>query len=248
MDAQLKLPAATTALFLDFDGTLVDIAERPELVSVPDDLPELLQACAGRLQGALAIVSGRRLSDVDHFLHPLQLAGAGLHGAELRAVPQAAIEKTTAIDFDAAAAALRYELGDLQHELLIENKSAALAVHYRSHPQHGAAVERALRRAVESVSATLGDEVDIVAGKFVFEARARGVSKGSAVRALMACTPFAGRVPVFVGDDVTDEDGIRAAQAMGGFGVKVGDGVTAAVHRLRDPHALAAWLRRELGD
>jgi len=245
VDDQAKTLAANAALFLDFDGTLVEIAAHPQAVQVPRDLPALLQACAERLQGALAIVSGRRLLDVDNLLQPLRFAGAGLHGAELRASAQAAIEPVTQLDLAMTATALRAELGDLQHALLIEHKGPALALHYRSHPQYRAVAERALRRAVESTSAA-GPALEILAGKFVFEARPRGIDKGSAVRALMAQAAFAGRLPVFVGDDLTDEDGIRAAQALGGFGIKVGAGASVAEQRLRDPQALAAWLRRGL--
>ena len=243
VETQLKPLAASAALFLDFDGTLVEIAERPDLVRVPQELPDLLQTCATRLQGALAIVSGRRLLDVDQFLQPLRLAGAGLHGAELRLAPQSAIERTTSLDLAGLEAALRAELGEWQPQLLIENKGAALAVHYRSAPHLATAAEHALRRAVETTPANPAEPLEIVAGKFVYEARVRGISKGSAVRALMASAPFAGRMPVFVGDDLTDEDGIRAVQKLGGFGIKIGDADSAARHRLRDPQALLAWLR-----
>ncbi len=225
------------ALFLDFDGTLVEIADHPELVRPPQDLAELLQACAERLDGALAIISGRRLQDIDAFLQPLKLPGAGLHGAELRSTADAALELAEHANLAAAAAAVRAELGDLAG-LLIENKGAALAVHYRHCPHAAAQVERALRRAVEQ------EPVEIVAGKFVFEARPRGIDKGSAVRRLMQVAPFAGRRPIFVGDDVTDEDGIAAVQSLDGFGIKVGGGSSAARHRLQGPAAVADWLRR----
>jgi trehalose 6-phosphate phosphatase len=229
------------ALFLDFDGTLVELAERPEQVIVTNDLRQLLGDLFQQLHGALAIVSGRPLAAIDALLQPLQLPGAGLHGVELRDAAGAGISAAIALDLRPAADALRrYFGGDGAADssaILVEDKVLAIAVHYRQQPHRADEAERALRAAVESFP------VEIVAGKFVFEARPRGIDKGSALRRLMQMPAFAGRQPVFIGDDVTDEDGMAAAQALGGIGIKVGQGSSIARERLHDPAAVSKWLR-----
>jgi len=229
------------ALFLDFDGTLVELAERPERVIVPNELRQLLGSLSRQLQGALAIVSGRPLAAIDALLQPLQLPGAGLHGVELRVAANAEISAAIDLDLRPAADALRRHFGGNaaadSSGILVEDKGVAIALHYRQQPHRADEVERALRVAVESFP------VEIIAGKFVFEARPRGIHKGSAVCRLMQTPAFAGRRPVFVGDDVTDEDGMAAAQALGGVGIKVGQGSSIAHERLHGPAAVYDWLR-----
>ena len=227
-------PSVTDALFLDFDGTLVDLAERPSLVQVPQDLPALLASVSAAVGEALAIVSGRRLASIDALLAPMRFSGAGLHGAELRTDPrEAAPPLESTLDHAAQWLAARIE-GDAA--LWLEDKGAALALHYRGAPERAADAERLLRDAVD------GLDVEVIAGKCVFEARPRNVNKGQALRALMQRPPFAGRRPLYVGDDTTDEDGIRAVQALGGIGIKVGEGGSEAVARLDNPAAVRAWL------
>jgi trehalose 6-phosphate phosphatase len=227
-------PSSADALFLDFDGTLVELAERPSLVKVAPELPALLAAAAAAAGEALAIISGRRLASIDELLKPMRFAGAGVHGAELRIDPRAAAPAPDAA-LEQAALWLAARLED-EPGLWLEDKGAALALHYRgAHARKGQA-ERLLREAVR------GLEVEVISGKEVFEARPRGVNKGEALRALMRHAPFAGRRPVYVGDDTTDEDAIRAAQELGGLGIKVGAGATAARARLPDPAAVRAWL------
>ena len=227
-------PSTTDALFLDFDGTLVELAERPSLVQVPQDLPALLACAAASVGEALAIVSGRRLASIDASLAPMRFSGAGLHGAELRTDPrETAPPLESALDGAGQWLAARIE-GDTA--LWLEDKGAALALHYRGAPQRADDAERLLRDAVA------GLEVEVIAGKYVFEARPRGVDKGRVVQALMQRPPFAGRRPLYVGDDTTDEDGIRTAQALGGAGIKVGEGSSAAAFHLENPAAVRAWL------
>jgi trehalose 6-phosphate phosphatase len=229
-------PSTNDALFLDFDGTLVELAERPALVRVSPRLPALLAAAAAALGEALAIVSGRRLASIDALLAPLRFAGAGLHGAELRTDARAAAPPLQRVLREQALRLqerLRGESG-----LWLEDKGATLALHYRDAPARGADAERLLRLAVA------GAGLEVIAGKLVFEARPCGINKGSAVRALMQLPPFAGRRPIYVGDDATDEDGIAAAQALCGIGVKVGGCASAASCSLRDPAAVHAWLAR----
>jgi trehalose 6-phosphate phosphatase len=222
------------ALFLDFDGTLIELAEKPGLVQVPASLPALLCGVAAALGEALAIVSGRSLASIDALLAPMRFCGAGLHGAELRTYPREA-PPPHAAEWEHLVLRLRQQL-DGDDAIWVEDKGRTLALHYRGAPERADQAGRLLREAVA------GTGLEVIAGKCVYEARPPGRNKGYAVRALMRQAAFAGRRPVYVGDDVTDEDGIAAAQDLGGVGVKVGSGASAAVCRLESPAAVRAWL------
>ena len=228
------------ALYLDFDGTLAHIAPHPDAVEIPRELPALLLALRTRLGGALAVITGRALDSVDRLLRPLVLPGAGQHGAELRGHgedirPQ--VSRPEALARLAAELSRRYSGND---GVWVEDKGAAVALHYRQAPG----------RAGECVEAMLGlagaADLDVVRGRMVIEARPRGIHKGRALEGLMAQPPFAGRVPVFIGDDVTDEDGFAFVVSRGGFGVKVGAGETLARYRCADVDAVHDWLRASL--
>ena len=226
----------STALFLDFDGTLADLAPQPEAVRLADDLVALLRLLFSHVDGALAIVSGRRLSDLDEFLHPLALPTAAEHGAQRRLVDGQLVclpppDLQHAIT---AASALA-----IQHpRLRVEVKNAAVALHYRHAPE---LETLCLQIMTEAARASTG--VELLCGKYVFEIKPAGVSKGTAIATFMLHAPFAGRVPLFAGDDVTDEAGFAAVQSLGGSGIKVGDGETVAQHRCASPAALRQWLR-----
>jgi trehalose 6-phosphate phosphatase len=233
----LDLKPDRCALFLDFDGTLVDIAPRPEAVRVPEGLPSILARVADRFGGALALVSGRPISELDAFLDPLRLPAFGLHGLERRrgdrieqAEPPAALAEIRA----AVQAALGASRG-----VRVEDKGLAIALHYREVP----ALEDPIRAFATALAAPYPD-ISVMNGKMVAEIKPRFASKAVAVEALMAEPPFAGRRPVYVGDDVTDEDGMRAALALGGVAVKVGAGETVAPHRVDGPADVRAWLAR----
>lgn len=238
LSALSALPVITeqTALFLDFDGTLVDIASQPGLVLIPADLVGLLGRLARGLGGALAIVSGRGLADIDHFLSPLLLPVAAEHGAVQRS--EGASACFTAAPDLTGVARVALALAREHPGLHVEVKSAAVALHYRHAPELEAVCLEAM---AEACKRTAG--VDLMRGKFVFEIKPSGVSKGSALQTFMRQPPFAGRVPLFAGDDTTDEAGFAAAQAMGGYGLKVGDGPTAALHRCASPALLRDWLQ-----
>jgi trehalose 6-phosphate phosphatase len=225
------------ALFLDFDGTLVELASRPDAVVVEAELPPILHALARRLGGALALVTGRRLADVDALLAPARLPAAGQHGAELRPRPGEGTRTRTAGGIGIIARSLRERFGH-DARLLIEDKGAAVALHYRQAPERAPECVQALRELAQPWPA-----LEVFTGKRVVEARARGADKGEAVRALAAEPPFARRVPVFVGDDRTDEDAFAAAHAAGGWSVKVGDGPTLARYRCAGVREARAWLR-----
>lgn len=223
------------ALFLDFDGTLVDIAGQPELVHVPDDLGGTLQQLAASLNGAVAIVSGRALADLDHFMAPLVLPLAAEHGSVQRFADGhvAHLAKPDLRDVERVALALAGQHAGLR----VEIKSAAVALHYR----HAPALEMlCVEEMAEAVKRTPG--VELMKGKCVVEIKAAGVSKGTAIQGFMAQPPFAGRLPLFAGDDTTDESAFAAVQAMGGAGIKVGHGDSLARFRCSNPAALRRWL------
>jgi trehalose 6-phosphate phosphatase len=229
------------SLFLDFDGTLVQLAPRPQDVSVAAWVVPTLQSLMRKLEGALAIVSGRPLSAIDAFLHPLVLAGAGCHGVQQRDV-SGRIELHEAQP-PASVVSCARALAARHSGLLLEGKPSGLALHFRASPELGAMCRELLAQALaEAPGAAL--QWELLDGHCVCELKQRAVSKGSAVRSCLADAPFAGRLPVFVGDDVTDEDGIRAVQAAGGFGIRVGPGDSQARYRLIDTDAVAHWLRQ----
>ncbi|WP_293392296.1 trehalose-phosphatase [Nevskia sp.] len=234
-------PALTAqhALFLDFDGTLVALADHPDRIIVPALLRQTLAVLEQRLNGALAIVTGRSLESLDHFLAPLKMRAAGIHGAELRHDPLQPPADVATLGDLAARLQARFA-GDAQ--VWIEDKRAAVAVHYRQAPERQDELFAMVNEVVNA-----GDQsLEIISGKCVFEARHHGVGKDAAVRALMSSPPFRGRIPVFVGDDRTDEDGIREVQAQGGFGIKVGTGASQAQWRLATPVSVLVWLRGQL--
>jgi trehalose 6-phosphate phosphatase len=229
------------ALFLDFDGTIADIAPRPGAVTVPGTLRTLLASLDSGLAGAIAVVSGRRIADVDHLLVSPRLAGAGVHGAELRMSAQEEVRLQWHPDTRGLLRGLQLHFsGDPR--ILVEDKGVAVAVHYRLAPERACECHRVMHALMP------GDEFDIMCGHMVVEARPRGANKGRALRAFMQQAPFAGRVPVYVGDDNTDEDGFAAALDLGGFGVKVGRGISLAHFRCESVADVHAWLNASLGE
>ena len=228
-------PIADAALFLDFDGTLVEIAPRPDAVQVQPGLPRLLQRLATGLNGALAIVSGRPLRDLDHFL-PVPIAMAGDHGATLRPVPGQPPESP---DLPHAPAEWRDRAAALVERFpgtLIEDKEHGFVVHYRLAPAAGPVAKALLDELLDGAGPN-GGGFTLLEARMAWEVRPRGASKGTAVRDLMARAPFAGRRPVFIGDDVTDEEGMAVAREHGGLGLRLQDA-------FGEPEALREWLAR----
>ena len=239
LDAAVPLLPGHAALYLDFDGTLAEFAPTPEQVVIDESLPVLLAALAAALDGALAILTGRQLASIDALVAPVILTGAGLHGAELRPRPGITIFRGEPAAVAMLVRQLRARFGD-DPRLLIEDKEFAVALHFRRAPHRAAECRKAMR---EYAPASL---FDVIAGSEVIEARPRGADKGEALRSLAKLEPFAGRLQVYVGDDQTDEDGIIAAQDLGGFGIKIGCGESAARYRLPDVPAVHRWLRTSL--
>lgn len=232
-------PRSDWALFLDIDGTLIEHADHPEGVTIPKGLPLLLRRLRDDLGGGAALVSGRTIEWMDRRFAPTRLAAAGQHGAEIRLTP----------DDDARPLAIPAWRQQLESELdealkawpgiYLEHKPLSLAVHYRVVPQFTEAVTEK----VHAIARALGPDVELLNGRCVIEIRQSGLTKGTAVEALMRQPAFAGRVPVFIGDDVTDEDGFRVARAAGGLAVAVGPRPTEqADFRLDTPAQVREWL------
>jgi len=239
MEAGPPLLPGQTALYLDFDGTLAELAQSPDGVVIDESLPPLLAALAAQLDGALAILTGRRLAAIDAMISPVRVAGAGLHGAELRPEPDITIFRGEPAAATPLVRRLRKRFAD-DPRVLIEDKEVAVALHFRRAPARAAECREAMRAFAPPWL------FDVIEGSKVVEARPRGVDKGSALRALSRLEPFVGRLPVCVGDDRTDEDGFAAAQALRGFGVKIGAGLSAARYRLGTVGEVHRWLRASL--
>lgn len=225
-------PAGNWALFLDLDGTLLDIAATPDAVVVPADLVADLTLAAKALGGALAIVSGRGLDNIDSLLRPLHLPVGSEHGAIVR-LPNGfhdEIELKVPEEWKVALC----DLAASCPGVLVEAKQHNVVAHYRNAPSHAAE----LRRVVGNLVAFDPENFELLKAKMAFEIRPRRVSKGRAVRALMNVTPFKGRIPVFVGDDTTDEDGFEAAIALGGAALDVAPAFAGR------PSEVRAWLKR----
>jgi len=204
----------STALLLDVDGTLVDIASTPHQVVVPDDLHRTLSRLSDLTAGALALVSGRPVGDLDRLFAPLRLSAIGGHGAEMR-IGDVGVNRGVAL----LPEGLRRRLCEnLAPGLLVEDKGYSLAVHYRLAPDLKARVQKSI---AEACAAFPNEAVEVLPGKEMFEVKRAGVDKGEAVRALMTHAPFAGRVPAFIGDDVTDDSVFAILPELDGIGFSV---------------------------
>ena len=233
---------AAWALFLDFDGTLVELAMTPDAVVITSKLRAMLSACTEAFDGAVAIVSGRPIAALDALLDPLKLPAAGLHGIELR-VPDGTVEEGA--HRSAELTDVRTRFLSLAHEdarLVVEDKGSSLALHFRRAPER----ERELR-ALFAGAATRRNGHQVMHGKMVLEVRPEHADKGTAVTRFLETPPFAGRKPVFAGDDITDEDGFAAVNRRRGISIKVGEGETAANCRVPDVVALHTWLAAVAG-
>ena len=236
LQAALDLLAAPDcALFLDFDGTLVDIAPLPDQVIVTDMLHAALPLLQTRLQGRLALVSGRPINELDKLLAPLTFPAAGVHGMERRGV-DGAVRRLTPPDFDLVRQAAQ-GLAVRHPALWVEEKHGALALHFRQAPELQALCTDAMRVAVDASPGLL-----LMEGKMIVEVKSNAVSKGTAIRDFLADAPFAGYRPLFIGDDTTDEAGFAQVQSIGGIGLKVGPGPTVAQCRIASAEQLRIVL------
>jgi len=243
MDAELPTVRSDWALFLDIDGTLLEIAATPESVTVPAELRANLGALHAAFEGALAIISGRSIATIDRLFAPLVLPAAGQHGAELRNG-----EETGGLAppprLPAILAAL--EGFALSHPgILVEAKGLSVALHYRLAPEHGIAAWQFARALI----AAEGDGIELLPGRMAIDFKPRAADKGSAIEWFLGRAPFQGRVPVFAGDDRTDNDGFAAVNRRGGHSIRVGElGDSAARFGIGSPAALRQWLEACVGE
>lgn len=228
------------SLFLDFDGTLVEIAERPDAVAVDDRLHRLMQGLMRRLDGRIAIVSGRGAEEIDALFGGAGFAIGGSHGAELRHASGTVEAPRRPESLDDALARMR-AFAAATPGLVVEAKPLGAGLHFRGAPHAEAACRAFASELAEAAGLTLQQ------GKMVFELRAPG-DKGMAIAALMALPPFSGSRPVFLGDDLTDEPGFAAAARLGGAGVLVGAArASEAAYRLSDVPSVRRWLEAFAG-
>jgi trehalose 6-phosphate phosphatase len=230
-----------STLFLDVDGTLLEIASTPQAVSVPPQLLGILEKLQTRLHGAVALVSGRSIASIDALFTPLKLPASGLHGLERRL---ASGEVQIAGGDPAALAAAREPAAAFARTapgVVLEDKGLTLAIHYRQAPQQERAVKDLAHRLVDRFA----DRLQIQNGKMVVELRPHGADKGTAIEKFMTEPPFTGRVPVFVGDDATDEPAFAAVNRLRGVSVHVGGiGSTAARYSLPTVGDVRRWLQQ----
>lgn len=227
------------ALLLDIDGTLLDFAATPREVWVPPTLRRTLGGLLARTGGALALVSGRSLADLDILFAPLELPAIGGHGAELRVAPGQRSEAARAPSLDPMVKRKLAGVAEIGRGVLVEDKGYSLALHWRLAPDKGDAVTAM----VKSICDSFPDlPLEALPGKSVVEVKSAAFDKATAVAELMRLPPFAGRRPVFVGDDVTDERVFPILPALGGFGFAVGRDIPGTVGAFADPTAVRAWL------
>ncbi|KIC85787.1 MULTISPECIES: trehalose-phosphatase [Pantoea] len=229
------------AFFFDVDGTLAAIQSRPEAVFIPEQVIAQLQQLSALSQGALALVSGRPIEQLDALAAPWYGPAAGVHGAERRDAEGNLQRISLPVEVEQS---LRTELQDAMASwpgTQLEVKGMAFALHYRQAMQHEQDV---MRLAEQSVKRFPG--LALQPGKCVVEIKPAGIDKGAAISDFMEQPPFAGRTPVFIGDDLTDEKGFLAVNARQGVSIKVGEGSTQAHYRLHDVDAVYGWLERTL--
>lgn len=227
-----------TALFLDLDGTLAPIMPRPDDVGPDARRARVIARLRERFEDRIAVVSGRSLPDLDHILDGGVPAIAAIHGLVRRTAGGGVVDLKPHAGLDDARRILG-ELADCERGLLFEDKTLSVALHYRNAPTCAEAVVEAAERLAQSTGLVLQ------LGDMVAELRTPGADKGSAVAAFLKEAPFAGATPIFVGDDLTDEDGFAAAGRLGGFGVLAGKPRPTQAHfHLDGPDAVLAWLER----
>jgi trehalose 6-phosphate phosphatase len=232
-------PHAAWALFLDVDGTLVDFAATPQSVYVPESLKTLLLSLSEQLDGAVALVSGRSVDSLDQLFAPHRFSAAGVHGCERRTAAGVTLRPEVNARGIARAREQLTAFTVNHSGLLLEDKGYGLALHFRRAPELEAQVHATMTATLDQ----LGADFQLQAGKLVYELRPANWSKGTSIFAFMQETPFQGRRPIFIGDDVTDEDAFGAVNALDGISVCVGDRPgTSARYRLHSVADVHRWL------
>lgn len=236
---KLDRPLGETCLFFDVDGSLIDIAPRPDAVVVPDSLVKDLHRASRLVDGALALVSGRSIAQLDALFGPERLRASGVHGAEMRYDPDGPVEVS---DQDLIPAAVWDDLTALLVAFpgtIVENKRFSFAIHFR----HAPTFEADMRRALEALLARYPTQaLRLLPGHFVFEIKRAGFDKGLAIRRFLAHERFAGRKPIFIGDDVTDQPGFAAALDHDGLAYSVGTRFPGTSGAFADPAEVRNWV------
>ena len=233
------IPSGPFGLFLDVDGTLLDIADRPDGVVVPQPLRHALAALDQRTNGAVALVSGRAIADIDRLFAPLRLRASGVHGAEMRFVPEGPVYVADEHRLPRVTITALRAIAGRYPGTLVEDKRFSVAVHYRATPASGPA----LRSDLDGVIATPeGQGCRILPGHMVFEVKRTGFDKGVAIAQLQSRPPFDGRQPIFIGDDVTDLPGFERVLALGGLAYSVTTPRAGVSAHFPDPASVRMWL------
>jgi trehalose 6-phosphate phosphatase len=235
----LPAPGSDWAFFLDVDGTLIDIAATPDDIAIDPSVPPTLARLSEAADGALALISGRPLSDLDRLFAPLDLPLAGLHGIERRNGEGKVFRPSKPEDGIKEILDGMHEFARLTPGILVEDKGFTAAIHFRGAPKE----EIAVLRLAEGLLSAAGGDLELQNGKMVVEIKPAGADKGSAIEAFMRERPFAGRNPVFIGDDVTDEDGFATVNRLGGHSIRIGcEAATAAQWCVGTVDEFLAWL------
>ena len=233
-----KLDPSKLALFLDVDGTLLDIENHPADVRADPSLVAMLERLSAGLGGAMSLISGRQIADIDRIFAPVRFAAAGAHGSEIRQHPDDPVAVSQSSLPEPVLASLRTFV-EQNPGLLLEEKHSGASLHYRRAPQ----LEAPCNALVQRLLPKIDKDFRLIAGKMVLELAPTDHNKGAAITEMMRQEPFSGRRAVFVGDDVTDEDGFLAVNAMGGITVRVGGNRgSAAEYALSDVAAVRRWL------
>jgi trehalose 6-phosphate phosphatase len=234
----------TNAIFLDIDGTLLDIAPTPLEVKVSDALRATLASLSRDFAGAIAFVSGRPIAEMDRLFDPLRLAAVGGHGAEIRFAPESEIRRSTIAKLDDDLRAEFARIGRIGDGVIVEDKGHSLAIHYRLAPHLGGDIMKAVTDVCKNDSC---DALEILPGKAVIEIKPGGYDKGTGLREIMSVPPFTGRTPIFVGDDVTDNAAFAVLQDFAGTGFSVGGVVPGTSFNFDGPQDVRGWLRHLSG-
>lgn len=232
------LPDLTAAaFFFDFDGTLVEIAAHPNAILLELGTLNAVRRLHCATDGAVAVVTGRDIEMIDHFFQPLKLPVAGVHGLTRRDSKGFVYSAAQATQFIDSAQSVMLPFALNEEGLVVERKSASIALHYRARPD----LESICIKLMETVARDFPN-IEIKRGKMVVEAKPNHADKGTAIRDFMSEAPFKGRHPIFAGDDETDEDAFEVVNALGGVTIKIGDGPTCAQRRMATTAAFTAWL------
>jgi trehalose 6-phosphate phosphatase len=238
---QLFADHRPVALFLDIDGTLLDVALTPSTVHVPPGLAELLETLSARLSGAMAIITGRPIAEADELLQPWKFAAAGVHGGEMRATATAKVQSLTP-SFNPDLHNDLKTIAGAMPGVVLEDKGAGIAMHYRLVPN----LREPLLATLEALIPKYPGQFAICEGRKVVEILPVGFSKGRALRKLTSFPQFSGRIPIMIGDDISDIDAFRAAEALGGYGMKVaGENFPPSEASFSGPQDVLAWLKKQ---